>query len=134
VTKRFLVAIGAGILVMAILLAVLGRWERGRHADEENREMAVTLAAIGRLDNPSLSMYRLGVGFGFDCLLYKRGANRFALEACIDRSGRVVETIDRRGTGDPKVASLREDPERATNVVDRALVERLLRRLGAPER
>lgn len=128
--RRLLLA--AGALVGVVVLVLAGRWEGSRHADEELGTMRQTLAAIGPLDGPSLSMYRLGVGFGFDCLLYRRGENRFALEACVDRSGRVVETIDRRGPGDPKIGSLREEPGASTIRVDRGLVERLLRRLGAP--
>jgi hypothetical protein len=132
VNRRALLAGGA--LVAVVVLVLAGRWEGDRHADEELGKMRRTLAAIGPLDGPSLSMYRIGVGFGFDCLLYRRGKNRFALEACIDRSGRVVETIDRRGSGDPRIASLREDPGASTIRVDRNLVDRLLRRLGAPHR
>lgn len=89
------------------------------------------VALVGRLDNPSLNEYRIDIDFKFDCLLYGRGANRAALELCFDRSGRVVETVDRRSSS-PKFASLREDPKASTIRFDRAEVVRLLKRLGAP--
>ena len=55
------------------------------------------LAAIGPIDQSSLDAYRVGVGPGMDCLLYKRGSNPFALEFCFDGAGRVIEAIDRTG-------------------------------------
>jgi hypothetical protein len=124
----------AGIVAVAVLVALipLGRWEGGRHADSELRGMRRVQAAIGPLDQPSLDAYRVDVGTGFDCLLYKRGPNRFALELCVDKQGRLIEAIDRRAGGDPKIWSLREAPGDATIRVDRALVDRLLKRLGAP--
>ena len=67
---------------------------------------------------------------GFDCLTYRRGENVFALELCVDGSGRVVEAIDRR-TYDRRIWSLRFDPGASTDRVDRAEVDSLLRRMGA---
>jgi hypothetical protein len=131
-SRRVVAALAVVAVCVAAGLVALGRWEGNRHADEEMRGMRRVLAAIGPLDNPSLSMYRVHVGFGFDCLLYKRGTNRFALEVCFDNPGRVIETIDRRGAGDPKISSLREDPGASKLRIDRALADRLLKRLGAP--
>ena len=124
----------AGIAAVAVLVALipLGRWEGGRHADSELRGMRRVQAAVGPLDQPSLDAYRVNVGTGFDCLLYKRGTNRFALELCFDKQGRLIEAIDRRGAGDPTISSLREAPGDATIRVERTLVDRLLERLGAP--
>jgi hypothetical protein len=125
-TIRAVALVGAGIA----LLAVAGRVEAARHARAENRDLRVIVAAIGPLDNPSLDAYR--VLSAFDCLLYKRAANPFALEVCVDDDGRVVEAIDRRGT-EPSVATLREDPSASTVRMDRAEVERLIRRMrGTP--
>jgi hypothetical protein len=113
----------AGALVVAALLVALGRWERSHRADGQSRGMRDVARAVGPLDSPSLDAFRvLGA---FDCLLYKRGPNPFALELCVDRSGRVVEAIDRRG-GKVRVWSLRDDPTRSSVRVDRAEVERLL--------
>lgn len=133
-SSRAALTVGAAVLVLlAAGLVAAGRWEKHRHADQELQGMRRVMAAIGPLDNRTLSMYRVNVGFGFDCLLYKRGSNRFALEFCFDGQGRVIETIDRRGAGDPKISSLREDPGASTIRIDGVLAERLVRRLGAPE-
>ena len=123
--------VGVAVLVLVVLV-LIGRWERDHHADEENRGIREIQGLIGPLDQPSLSAYRVSVGFGFDCLLYRRDGKRFALELCFDRQGRVIEAIDRRGAGDPRIFSVREEPELASLRVDRRLVDRLLHRLGAP--
>jgi hypothetical protein len=121
------------VAVAAVLVALIpiGRWEARRHARAENAGMRTVIAAIGRFDSASLDAYRQGVGTGFDCLLYKRGANPFALEFCFDSQGRVIEAYDRRGSS-PKIWSLREDPSAATIHVDRAPLERLLAALEKP--
>lgn len=119
------VAVGA---VGAAVLVAVGRWE-GRH--EARREMhgfAIVQRLIGPLDSPSLSGFR--VLPGFDCLTYRRGTNVFALELCVDPKGRVVEAIDRRRY-DRRIWSLRFDPSASTDRVDRAEVDRLLRKMGA---
>jgi hypothetical protein len=85
-------------------------------------------ALIGPLDSPTLSGYRHQPGF--DCLVYRRGSNPYALELCVDAQGRVVETIDRRRF-DRVVSDLHYDPSRATLRVSRAQVDRLLRKMGA---
>jgi len=114
-----------------VVLVVVGRWEGRRHARSELAGMRQTLAAVGPLDNRTLTAYRIDIDSRFDCLIYKRGSNRLALELCFDRTGRLVETIDRR-SGSPKISSLREDPAASTIQVDWAEVVRLLKRLGAP--
>lgn len=121
----------AALVAIAVLVALipLGRWERSRRADEQVRGMQSVLAAVGRLDSPSLAAFRqLG---SFDCLLYRRARNPFALEVCVNDRGRVVEAIDRRGKA-ARIWSLRDDPSRSSVLVDRARVERLLRKMGAP--
>ncbi len=117
----------AGLVALAVLVLV-GRWERGHRADVQNRGMGRVLAAVGPLDQPSLDAFRYL--FNFQCLLYKRGTNPFALELCTDAQGRLVETIDRR-SGSPRIWSLRDDPIRATIRLDRVEFDRLLNRLGA---
>ena len=120
----------AALVVVAVLVGVvvLGRWERSRNADEQVRGMERVLALVGPLDQPALSGYR--VQPNFDCLVYRRGANPFALELCFDRSGRLIEAIDRR-RDDREIYSLRSDPSASTARVDRAEVDRLLTRMGA---
>ncbi len=123
---------GAALALVLLLLIPIGRWERRRHAHQELSGMREIRGLVGQVGDPSLDAYRVRVGFGFDCLLYRRHRNRFALELCFDGQGRLIEAIDRRGSGDPRIFSLREDPSRSTARVDRRLVDRLLRRLGAP--
>ena len=117
------------VVALAVVLVAIGRWERDRRAAEQSRGMRSVLDAIGPLDSPSLGAFRvLGK---FDCLLYKRGANPFALEVCVDRDGRVVEAIDRRD-GTPEIWSLRDDPTKSSVSVDRTEVESLLDRMVVP--
>jgi hypothetical protein len=124
-------ALALAALAVLAALAFIGRWEGRRHAHSELTGMRKTLAAVGPLDNRTLSAYRIDIDSRFDCLIYKRGSNRLALELCFDRNGRLVETIDRR-SGRAKISSLREDPAASTIRVDWAEVVRLLKRLGAP--
>ncbi|MDQ5821472.1 MAG: hypothetical protein M3540_08535 [Actinomycetota bacterium] len=112
-----------GALAVSAVLVVVGRWERSHRAADQSRGMRQVARAIGPLDSPSLDAFRV-LG-NFDCLLYRRGTNPFALELCVDRSGRVVEAIDRHG-GKVRVWSLRDDPTRSAVRVDQAEVERLL--------
>jgi hypothetical protein len=124
---RSTVAAGLVVVAAAALVAV-GRWEGSREAAREVRGFHVVQRLIGPLDSRTLSGFR--VLPGFDCLTYRRGANVFALELCVDRSGRVVEAIDRRSY-DRRIWSLRFDPGASTDRVDRAQVDRLLRKMGA---
>jgi hypothetical protein len=128
-SKRVAALVVAALLVTLGLVAV-GRWEARRHADEQNDGMARVIRDVGILAQPRLSGYRRHTIF--DCLTYRRGANPFALELCVNGQGWVIEAIDRR-RGEPEVWSLREDPARATNRVDRELVDRLLERMNAPD-
>jgi hypothetical protein len=127
--SRWIAAVAAVLVAVALLLA--GRWERGRHADSEVKGMKRVLAEVGPLDGPALSRFRYLPQF--QCLLYARGDDPFALEVCADARGRVIEAIDRRRTP-PHIWSLREDPARSTLQLDRAEFDRLLLRLGLPAR
>jgi hypothetical protein len=121
-------AIGAVVVVAAVALVAVGRWEGRHEASREMHGFELVQRLIGPLDSPTLSGFRLLPGF--DCLTYRRGGNVFALELCVDGSGRVVEAIDRR-TYDRRIWSLRFDPGASTDRVDRREVDRLLRRMGA---
>jgi hypothetical protein len=114
------------VAVLAALVGV-GRFERSHEVRREVNGFRVVERLIGPLDSPSLSGYR--VAAGFDCLTYRRG-NIFALELCVDRAGRVVEAIDRRSF-ERRIWSLAFDPSASTERVDRAEVDRLLRKMGA---
>ena len=120
-------AVVAAALIALGALVLVGRSEGRRHAREENRGIAEIRALVGPLDSPSVDRYRLLTDFS--CLLYGRHGNAFALELCIDAQGRVVEAIDRRDRRHPRIFSIREDHSAATVRVDRAEVDRLIRRL-----
>lgn len=121
-------SVAAAVVVVAIALVVVGRFERSHQATREVHGFQIVQRLIGPLDSSSLSGFR--VFPSFDCLTYKRGANVFALELCVDRAGRVVEAIDRRSF-DRRIWSLRFDPSASTDRVDRAEVDRLLTKMGA---
>jgi hypothetical protein len=118
-------AAGAVALLIAVLL---GRHERSEWAARQMRGMERIAQEVGPLDQPSLVGYR--VLPEFDCLVYRRGAEQYAVELCFDASGRLVEAIDRRPR-DSLFYSVRADPSASTIVVDRARIDRLLRKMGA---
>ena len=116
------------LLVVVAALVAIGRWEGSREATREMRGFHIVQRLIGPLDSPTLSGFR--VFPAFDCLTYRRGANEFALELCVDRGGRVVEAIDRRQVT-RRIWSLRFHPSASTDRVDRTEVDRLLKKMGA---
>ena len=117
-------------LVVLVALVPVGAWERERRADGESAGMRSVLEEVGPLDSKELRGFRIFANF--DCLVYERGRNDFALELCVEDHGRVVEAIDRRD-GTPEVWSLRDDPSKSEVVVDRREVNRLLRRMNVPD-
>jgi hypothetical protein len=117
-------------LVALVALIPIGAWERERRADGESAGMRSVLEEVGSLDSKELRGFRIFANF--DCLVYERGRNDFALELCVDDHGRVVEAIDRRD-GTPEVWSLRDDPSKSEVVVARSEVNRLLRQMNVPE-
>ena len=127
--KRLLIA--AAALVALALLAAIGRAEAGNRGNEQSRGIARLRAEVGPLDSPALASYRY-FSEDMQCLLYRRGRDVFALELCVDPAGRVIEAIDRRTAPEPRIWSLRDDPERSTVTVDRGEVNRLLREQGVP--
>src|SRR3712207_7153364 len=48
---------------------------------------------------PRSTLFPYTTLFRSDCLTYRRGANPFALELCMNGQGRVIEAIDRRRGG-----------------------------------
>lgn len=121
---------GAVVLAAGILaaLAFVGRWEKDRWVDSQLRGMTRVERLIGPLDQRSLIGFR--VLPQFDCLVYRRGADLIALELCVDGQGRLVQAVDRRG-GVRRYYDLHSEPAAATIHVDRAEVDRLLRKMGA---
>src|SRR5262249_11909479 len=113
--------------VVLTLFVVLGRWERSRWVHSQVKGMEQIRAEIGPLDSRSLIGYR--VLPGFDCLVYRRGQNPYALELCVESAGRVVQAIDRCGAR--KYSDLQAEPTASTFRVDRETVHRLLAKMGA---
>ena len=120
------VAIGA--VVAALVAVAIGNWERSDRADEQSAGMRGVLETVGPLDSREFRGFRILANF--QCLVYERGRNDYALEVCVDADGRVVEAIDRRD-GTPEIWSLRDDPTRSDVHVDRAQVDELLDRATA---
>lgn len=116
------------LLVFVAAVVAVGRWEGSREATREMHGFHIVQRLIGPLDSPTLSGFRIFPAF--DCLTYRRGANVFALELCVDHAGRVVEAIDRRQET-RRVWSLRFHPSASTDRVDRTEVDRLLRKMEA---
>lgn len=121
-------AVRTAVLV-AVALAVVagvGRWERGSEISAQIDGMRRVRALVGPLDQRALTGYR--VQPGFDCLVYRRGSNPFALELCAQRNGRVVEAIDRRSSN-RRIYTLRSEAASSTVYLDRSVFNRLLDRM-----
>ena len=118
---RVLLALGAMAATAALLVAI-GRWEQRREVAHEVAGMEMVVAAVGPLDKAKPTGYRFGPP---DCLAYSIPQNQLGLELCFDRTGRLVETADRRGV-QPVYASLAYDPELSPIREPLPLVRRLL--------
>ena len=121
-----LLSLGAVAAIVAFVF--VGRWEKRSWVDSQLRGMKQVVQLIGPLDQRSLIGYRALPAF--DCLVYRRGADRLARELCVDLSGRIVEAVDRRG-GARRYYDLHSDPGAASIHVDRNEVDRLLRKMEA---
>ena len=103
----------AALLLAAAALALLGRWEGDRAVRRELQEMRRVLNLVGpTLTARTPSAYRPAETFA--CLDYRTSEEEpYGLELCFDAEGRLVETIDRRGS-EIRVGSLREQPGAST--------------------
>ena len=128
--RRLLVPALLALVALAALMAI-GAWERERRASSQVEGMRSVLELVEPLDSPTLRGFR--IFSRFECLVYERGRNDFALELCVDDDGRVIEAIDRRD-GTAEIWSVRDDPTRSSLRVDRREVNRLLRRMNVPDR
>lgn len=120
----------AGVVVIAAILVVVGRHERSNWVRAQLQGMNRVQRLVGPLGGPSLSGFR--VLPQFDCLVYRRGPNPFALELCVDGAGRLIQAIDRTGSV-RRYYDLQAEPSAATIRVNRTTVDRLLQRMGAPK-
>jgi hypothetical protein len=121
-------AMVAAVAAALVGLVLLGRWEKHRWVQAQVRGQERVVRLVGSLDQRSLIGFR--VLPQFDCLVYRRGAELLALELCVDRGGRLIEAIDRRG-GVRRYYDLESDPGAATIRLNRPAVDRLLRKMGA---
>lgn len=120
----------AGVLIASVTaasLVALGRLEAARAAEaqREGLERAFELVS-NRIAQPNT--YRLSDELA--CFLYGIGVNAVAVELCFDRSGRLLESSDRR-QAQSRVFSLRFAPEEADIVVPTTRLERALRNVVA---
>ncbi len=130
-SRRRAVVVGAvavALVAVAAVVVFVGRWERRSWVDAQLAGMRRVVPLVGPLDQPLLSGYRLQPQF--DCLVYRRGGNVFALELCVAGDGRLIEAIDRR-SADRRYYDLHADPGAAAIRINRAEVDRLLRKMGA---
>ena len=120
-TRRTMIIAAVGLVALAAMLVVVGRWEERRAARHEMSEMRVVLTAVGDLTRRRPTGYRVGPP---DCLAYATPKNLYGLQVCFDREGRVIETVDRRPI-QPKYASLAYDPALSTIRVPIVLIRKL---------
>ena len=125
--RRVVVAL-ALVIAAAAGVALVGRSEKSSWVDAQVRGQERIVRLVGPLDQRSLIGFR--VLPQFDCLVYRRGAELLALELCVDRRGKLIEAIDRRG-GARRYYDLESDPGAARIGLDRAEIDRLLRKMGA---
>ena len=125
-SSRRLSVVGLAAVGVLVVLAFVGRSEKRSWVDSQLRGMERVVRLVGPLDQRSLTGYR--VLPAFDCLVYRRGADLLALELCVDRAGRLVVAVDRRG-GARRYYDLHADPGAASIRLDRAEVDRLLRKM-----
>jgi hypothetical protein len=113
------------LLIAAVVLLVVGRWEQRRAARKELAGMQMVLAAIGnRIDSPTLSGYRVGPP---DCLAYHGADLLLEYQLCFDAQGRLIEAVDRRPL-EPNYFSLEYKPALSTIRFPRTQIDNLLRR------
>ena len=117
-------------VVLGAALVAVGRHERATWIDGENATIEAIRNEIGDLDRPQPAAFR---DHGdFRCLAWRRNDVVYALELCFDRSGRVIEALDRRSEPQLRYGSLRAEPSAARTRIDPGTADRLLRYLEAP--
>jgi hypothetical protein len=105
VTLRRAALVVVAVAVAVLLLSLLGRHERASANSDARHGLSAT-AALTRGKHPSA--YRL-TAFA-DCLLYPVGGDPYALELCFDRTGRLIEAIDRHPRDRTRIWSVRYRP------------------------
>jgi hypothetical protein len=123
VSLRRSASVAAGVLVVALALVVVGRRERMSERKSNLDGIAAVRYLVGsRIDHPV--SYRVPAGLW--CLIYGATGRPFAaLELCVDREGRLVEAVDRRGSV-PRFYSVTSEPGVADERLPLSTVNRLL--------
>ena len=90
------VLLSVATFAVALAAVAYGRDEGKRAADVQRQGLLVTRAEVGgRLLHPTQAVY--DSAGGLECLVYAFIGNSLGLELCFDSSGRLVESVDRRG-------------------------------------
>jgi uncharacterized membrane protein len=118
----------AGAVVVLVLLALTGRFERSHWIDAQNDAIARVRAAVApRFEHP----YAFRNSPTFACLIWHTAVHPLGRELCYDPSGAVIEAIERYPNRDPRIWTLRSQRSAATVRDDPRTVANLLDRLGA---
>ena len=89
--------------------------------------MEALVAVVGDVERSAPTSFRPEPNL--DCLLYRVGANPFAIQLCFDARGYLVEAVDRR-SAPARYWSVVTPPGEARTRVDRKAIDRLIRLLG----
>lgn len=118
----------AAAFVLAIVATTAGLLERRSERGGELAGIDRIVALVGpQLQRPTT--YHVEVGM--TCLDYGSGGRAYALEICVDATGRIIEAADRRGL-QPLFYSILPNNELAKQHIDPALVPVLVKRVVAP--
>lgn len=126
ITRRS-TTVAVAVVIVAIGVVLVGRYERARERRKQLDGIALVRALVGsRIAKPD--NYR--VSTNLYCLLYSARGRVFALELCSDQYGRIVEAVDRRGTL-PVFYSVTDEPGVANEHIDLRLVSREITKIQA---
>lgn len=110
--RRLVVFVLLLLLVAAVAAIPVGRWEGHRATAKQQRGIDRVRAAIG----PDILGMRLSgvaqVG-ALECLLYRAGDYIYALELCVDSTGRLVRAVDATGVADAQSWDITATPAAA---------------------
>lgn len=120
-TVKRLAVYGAVAAAALAGLAAVGRAERARWIEQERAGMEEVVAAIGGrfLTRTVVDIWDDGVRLGISCVRYHVGDDPYAIQACFDPRGRLIETFDERSGKvvmrdlhvEPDASGIRIDPE-----------------------
>jgi hypothetical protein len=127
-TRRMLLT-GIAIVVAALVLIAVGRFERHQEQASVNRHIEEVRAAIRpSLTRPGPDSYLYSPGRS--CVLYGAAGRSYGLELCVDPEGRVIEAVDRRGATS-HFYSLVDEPRAAQLHISPILINSLINRVKA---